>query len=383
MAKRFRLRISRVIPSFQSCSSKDPSSLPSNPVPSFLRPSPSLNHHLSTPPSKPNYSSSIKRHVSSAFGCGFGIKPTLSDDDNGSLPPEVFEWEREDKWHVVAMVDEDKTPRRKIYTSSASVDSERDDAVSLSFSPPPPPPPSSAETKKKQRLRKKKTTTSRMIRFSTSSAESGLFSDEDEENETLFSFSTDSSADIFTRHLATIRETPPRRRKKIKSKAKRSVSRTSGEFESPRLSVFQRLIPCSVDGKVRESFAVVKKSEDPYEDFKRSMMEMILEKQMFHEKELEQLLHCFLSLNAREHHRVIVQAFSEIWEAIPRRFQSRAPKRMYLTGNGTFRYLRHGIRDSFPPEKEKCGALLPMNPWLLAHELIYFRALREMTVLSQ
>lgn len=156
-----------------------------------------------------------------------------------------------------------------------------------------------------------------MIRFSTSSAESGLFSDEDEENETLFSFSTDSSADIFTRHLATIRETTtPRRRKKVKSKAKRSLSRKSGEFESPKLSVFQRLIPCTVNGKVRESFAVVKKSEDPYEDFKRSMMEMILEKQMFHEKELEQLLHCFLSLNAREHHRVIVQAFSEIWEGL-------------------------------------------------------------------
>lgn len=83
-----------------------------------------------------------------------------------------------------------------------------------------------------------------------------------------------------------------------------------------RLSVFQRLIPCTVEGKVRESFAVVKKSEDPYEDFKRSMMEMILEKQMFDERELEQLLHCFLSLNSREHHGVIVEAFAEIWEAL-------------------------------------------------------------------
>lgn len=92
---------------------------------------------------------------------------------------------------------------------------------------------------------------------------------------------------------------------------------SSPESESPaRLSMFQRLIPCTVEGKVRESFAVVKKSEDPYEDFKRSMMEMILEKQMFDEKDLEQLLHCFLSLNDREHHGVIVQAFSEIWEAL-------------------------------------------------------------------
>lgn len=189
---------------------------------------------------------------------------------------------------------------------------------SFSLSPPSPPPPSSAEKKRKQRVRKKKTTTSRMVRFSTSSAESGLFSDELEETETLVSFSTDSSSDIFARHLATIRETTPRRRKKNKSKVKRSVSsRRSGESESPaRLSVFQRLIPCTVDGKVRESFAVVKKSEDPYEDFKRSMMEMIVEKHMFDEKELEQLLHCFLSLNSREHHRVIVQAFSEIWEGL-------------------------------------------------------------------
>ncbi|XVF15733.1 hypothetical protein REPUB_Repub09cG0181100 [Reevesia pubescens] len=93
---------------------------------------------------------------------------------------------------------------------------------------------------------------------------------------------------------------------------------SSSESESPvRLSSFlQRMIPCTVDGKVRESFAVVKKSEDPYEDFKKSMMEMILEKQMFEDNDLEQLLHCFLSLNSRHHHGVIVQAFAEIWEAM-------------------------------------------------------------------
>nr|POE92522.1 transcription repressor ofp7 [Quercus suber] len=68
--------------------------------------------------------------------------------------------------------------------------------------------------------------------------------------------------------------------------------------------------------KVRESYAVVKKTENPYEDFKRSMLEMILEKQMFETKDLEELLHCFLSLNSRVHHGVIVEAFSEIWEIL-------------------------------------------------------------------
>ncbi|KAK6152898.1 hypothetical protein DH2020_012537 [Rehmannia glutinosa] len=87
--------------------------------------------------------------------------------------------------------------------------------------------------------------------------------------------------------------------------------------ETPaRLSVFKKLIPCTVDGKVKESFAVVKRSEDPYGDFKRSMMDMILEKQMFEQRDLEQLLQCFLSLNSRDYHGIIVQAFSEIWEAI-------------------------------------------------------------------
>lgn len=87
--------------------------------------------------------------------------------------------------------------------------------------------------------------------------------------------------------------------------------------QSPaRLSLFKKLIPCSVDGKVKESFAVVKKSKEPYEDFKRSMMEMILEKQMFDEHDLEQLLLCFLSLNSRQYHPIIVEAFVQIWEAM-------------------------------------------------------------------
>ena len=70
----------------------------------------------------------------------------------------------------------------------------------------------------------------------------------------------------------------------------------------------------SVEGKVRESFAVVKKSKDPYEDFKKSMMEMITEMEMSEAEDLEQLLQCFLALNSRSHHAVIVRAFMEIWQ---------------------------------------------------------------------
>lgn len=346
MARRFKLRISRVIPSFQSCRSKDPSSLPENPVPVFFRLSPAnpevihLNLPATPPPPKP-HRNSLKRHVSSAIisvGCGLGSRSSrqcFSDDDDSESPE--FKWKKEDKWHVVAKVYDDN-PRQKIYNSSVSGESD-DDVL-------PPPPPPTAE-KKKRRSKKKKAAF--RVRMSTSSADSGLFSsdcgqeNDGEETETLVSssrsFSTDSSSE-FNPHLETIREMPMNgvRRKKKKNakkvkKVKRCVSKsdkgggsprnakTSGlsspESESPaRLSMFQRLIPCTVDGKVRESFAVVKKSEDPYEDFKRSMMEMILEKQMFEEKDLEQLLHCFLSLNSRHHHGVIVEAFTEIWDVL-------------------------------------------------------------------
>ncbi|KAI4376616.1 hypothetical protein MLD38_014358 [Melastoma candidum] len=64
------------------------------------------------------------------------------------------------------------------------------------------------------------------------------------------------------------------------------------------------------------SFAVVKKSRDPLGDFRRSMMDMIVEREIFDEEGLEKLLSCFLSLNSSRHHDIIVQAFNEIWDAL-------------------------------------------------------------------
>ncbi|GKA98364.1 transcription repressor OFP7-like protein [Tanacetum coccineum] len=95
------------------------------------------------------------------------------------------------------------------------------------------------------------------------------------------------------------------------------VGDVSPEWGSPaRLSVFKKLMPWKVEGKVKESFAVVKRSENPYEDFKKSMIEMIVEKQMYQECDLNQLLQCFLSLNSRCHHVIIMRAFSDIWHTM-------------------------------------------------------------------
>ncbi|KAL7241878.1 hypothetical protein ACSBR1_014453 [Camellia fascicularis] len=83
---------------------------------------------------------------------------------------------------------------------------------------------------------------------------------------------------------------------------------TLASFSLNRKKRMKKLLPSfPAEGKVKDSFAVVKESVDPYEDFKASMMEMILAKQ---------LLECFLSLNSRHHYRVIVDAFSNIWKTI-------------------------------------------------------------------
>ncbi|KAG8371136.1 hypothetical protein BUALT_Bualt13G0055400 [Buddleja alternifolia] len=65
--------------------------------------------------------------------------------------------------------------------------------------------------------------------------------------------------------------------------------------------------------KIRGSLAVVKDSDDPYHDFRQSMLQMIFEKELYSKNDLQQLLECFLRLNSPHHHEIIVQAFMEIW----------------------------------------------------------------------
>lgn len=62
--------------------------------------------------------------------------------------------------------------------------------------------------------------------------------------------------------------------------------------------------------------AVEKDSDDPYLDFRQSMLQMILENQIYSKDDLRELLQCFLSLNSHYHHGIIVRAFSEIWQDV-------------------------------------------------------------------
>ncbi|CAF2292230.1 hypothetical protein BRARA_D02190 [Brassica rapa] len=62
--------------------------------------------------------------------------------------------------------------------------------------------------------------------------------------------------------------------------------------------------------------AVEKDSDDPYLDFRQSMLQMILENEIYSKDDLRELLNCFLSLNEPYYHGIIIRAFSEIWEGV-------------------------------------------------------------------
>ncbi|KAK7268060.1 hypothetical protein RIF29_20745 [Crotalaria pallida] len=65
-----------------------------------------------------------------------------------------------------------------------------------------------------------------------------------------------------------------------------------------------------------EGVVVEKDSEDPYLDFKQSMLQMILENEIYSKDDLRELLNCFLQLNSPNNHGVIVRAFTEIWNGV-------------------------------------------------------------------
>eukprot|EP00268_Persea_americana_P037647 TRINITY_DN37344_c1_g1_i1.p1 TRINITY_DN37344_c1_g1~~TRINITY_DN37344_c1_g1_i1.p1 ORF type:complete len:437 (+),score=99.98 TRINITY_DN37344_c1_g1_i1:140-1450(+) len=66
-------------------------------------------------------------------------------------------------------------------------------------------------------------------------------------------------------------------------------------------------------GRAFESFAVVKCSFNPQQDFRESMLEMIRENGIRHPDDLESLLSCYLSLNSEDYHDIIVKVFREVW----------------------------------------------------------------------
>ncbi|XVF88527.1 hypothetical protein PTKIN_Ptkin19aG0057500 [Pterospermum kingtungense] len=167
--------------------------------------------------------------------------------------------------------------------------------------------------KKSKRVRGKcKNMSSTSTFFSSSSLESvtnknycgSRWSSSEDETETIFSSrtlsSTDSSESLWKQHSDY--------RKRCNARRRRAKNRGSCDNIG--------VLPVEGTDKVKDSLAVVKRSSDPYNDFRTSMVEMIVERQIFAAKDLEQLLQCFLSLNSHHHHRVIVEVFTEVWETL-------------------------------------------------------------------
>ncbi|XP_075095550.1 uncharacterized protein LOC142173799 [Nicotiana tabacum] len=59
--------------------------------------------------------------------------------------------------------------------------------------------------------------------------------------------------------------------------------------------------------------AVVKDSSDPFQDFKKSMLQMIFEMEIYSPEDLKELLNCFLHLNSPSYREIIIQAFLDIY----------------------------------------------------------------------
>jgi uncharacterized protein (TIGR01568 family) len=128
--------------------------------------------------------------------------------------------------------------------------------------------------------------------------------DADDEAEIFFSsrslMSTDSA--FYTRKHTPAPKTKRHRRRRPASSCVDTCAREPG---------FRPLVVA--EDEVRRGLAVVKRSRDPYGDFRESMVEMIVGRQVFGAPELERLLESYLSLNAPRLHPVILQAFSDIW----------------------------------------------------------------------
>ncbi|KAL3596598.1 hypothetical protein D5086_008235 [Populus alba] len=113
--------------------------------------------------------------------------------------------------------------------------------------------------------------------------------------------------------------------RKKKSKVRAISPRTASKVEICRIKALEDMKKAKMKKKKKarekkmegftglENFAVVKTSFDPQKDFRDSMIEMIEEKRISRSEELEELLACYLTLNADEYHDLIVKVFRQVW----------------------------------------------------------------------
>ncbi|KAI4381698.1 hypothetical protein MLD38_007750 [Melastoma candidum] len=270
MAKRLKLRLSRIL---SNCRSKNV--LPSNPLPSVPKPTPlSFESFPRTPSSSPKL---------------------------------TYHWKQEKDFHVISI----STFREKTSLNTSKV-----------F----PRPPFSRRARRCRTVipwgrKHERVRLAPLLIFRGKAAlgDQGLEADDREELECLMSSASSTSEEGFDDEACEVKNAKEQGLLLMKKRV------SYVEYEARLSSVERRWsrgdnpMGMIMTTKVRESYAVVKRTEDPYGEFRISMMEMMTEKEIYEEDGLLELLRCLLSLNGREHHAIILRAFSEVRDALFRK----------------------------------------------------------------
>ncbi|KAK3164825.1 hypothetical protein QOZ80_1AG0025290 [Eleusine coracana subsp. coracana] len=176
--------------------------------------------------------------------------------------------------------------------------------------------------------------------FSSDEGDGGA---EEAETRTLFSslsFSSESTSDFYQTNNNSMRTT-----RRVNA-ATRHAPRCALPRPPTLADAFRPLISveakkqhggCNVDRKTKEEqgattvktkrvvgseeaagpgMAVVKRSSNPYADFRSSMVEMVVERRIASVNQMEELLGSYLQLNSQRHHPAILAAFEDVWETV-------------------------------------------------------------------
>ncbi|KAA0052600.1 hypothetical protein IC582_017805 [Cucumis melo] len=116
-------------------------------------------------------------------------------------------------------------------------------------------------------------------------------------------------------------EKNPKGRRKIRVYSPRTANKIEickikalEDMKKAKLKMKKKVRESMVDDETDlESFAVVKSSFDPQQDFRDSMVEMIMERRISKAEELEELLACYLTLNSDQYHDLIIKVFRQVW----------------------------------------------------------------------
>ncbi|KAE8797860.1 transcription repressor OFP3-like [Hordeum vulgare] len=100
-------------------------------------------------------------------------------------------------------------------------------------------------------------------------------------------------------------EQETRRRRRQRRRRRRAAWDGSGGQEEQEAGAHGRV--------ARESVPVAVESAEPYEDFRESMVQMVVEKEIYAWDDLNDLLTQFLTLNSPRHHPLILHAFADLW----------------------------------------------------------------------